>query len=127
MQLPLPVVWYVRERWTRGAYAAARLLQLRCAEGRAVARVLPSGALVVRGRVLCCPRLSPRRGRHATRPIAQRTERWAAKIDLLRPRARFAVAVDDLEAVFSDGVLLMPRPGRQVPRTPSTDQSSHWQ
>ena len=28
-------------------YAAARLLQLRCAEGHAVARVLPSGALVV--------------------------------------------------------------------------------
>jgi hypothetical protein len=26
-------------------YAAARLLQLRCAEGHAVARVLPSGAL----------------------------------------------------------------------------------
>ena len=42
-------VWvrYVRERWTRWAYAAARLLQLRCAEGHAVARVLPSGALVV--------------------------------------------------------------------------------
>ena len=42
-------VWvrYVRERWTRGAYAAARLLQLCCAEGHAVARVLPSGALVV--------------------------------------------------------------------------------
>ena len=28
-------------------YAAARLLQLRCTEGHAVARVLPSGALVV--------------------------------------------------------------------------------
>jgi hypothetical protein len=42
-------VWvrYVREKWTRGAYAAARLLQLRCAEGHAVARVLPSGALVI--------------------------------------------------------------------------------
>jgi hypothetical protein len=42
-------VWvrYVRERWTRGAFAAARLLQLRCAEEHAVARVLPSGALVV--------------------------------------------------------------------------------
>ena len=30
-----------------GAFAAARLLQLRCAEGHAVACVLPSGALVV--------------------------------------------------------------------------------
>jgi hypothetical protein len=30
-----------------GAFAAARLLQLRCAGGHAVARVLPSGALVV--------------------------------------------------------------------------------
>jgi hypothetical protein len=31
----------------RGMHAVARLLQLRCADGHAVARVLPSGALVV--------------------------------------------------------------------------------
>ena len=31
----------------RGMRAVARLLQLRCAAGHAVARVLPSGALVV--------------------------------------------------------------------------------
>ena len=32
----------------RGMRAVARLLQLRCADGHAVARVLPSGALGVR-------------------------------------------------------------------------------